>query len=206
MESAVIEKYKPALLVATNNTGKFREIQRIINLPQVKLISLRDIVNSPPVSEDGQTYKENALKKARKYYQHIAIATLADDSGLEIDYLQGKPGIHSARYMGTDASYDIKCKRIVEMMQNVPLEMRGARFICIAALVTGSETFTVEGVCEGTISRKPKGTGGFGYDPIFIPNGYIETFAELPSEIKNNISHRAIAMKKMRDIILEIKL
>lgn len=205
-EIAIIEKNEPILLIATNNAGKLIEIAKILNLPNIKLISLQDIQNPPAVTEDCRTYEENALKKASTYYKHSKIMSLADDSGLEIDYLQGTPGVHSARYMGTDTSYNIKCKKIVEMMQNAPPEMRGARFRCVAALVTGAGTFTVEGVCEGTISREAKGAGGFGYDPIFIPNRYTETFAELPSEIKNNISHRFIAMRKMRDIMLEHKI
>lgn len=196
------KKENRTLLVATKNSGKFNELETLLNLSPVKLISLRDIDQSVEVEEDGDTYEENASKKAVAFYELTGLPTLADDSGLEIDYLDGEPGILSSRYMGESTSYEEKNSKIIEMMMDSLPEERSARFKCALVLITESGTYSATGICEGKIAFEARGKGGFGYDPIFIPRGNDNTFGQLPPEVKNNISHRAIAARYLRERII----
>ena len=190
------------LLIATKNSGKLNELEILLNLSPVKLISLQDIEQSVEVDEDGSTYEENATKKARAFFELTGLPTLADDSGLEIDYLDGEPGILSSRYLGEDTSYEEKNGKILDMLVDSLPEERGARFKCALVLITESGTYSATGICEGKIAFQSRGKGGFGYDPIFIPRGNDNTFGQLPPDVKNRISHRAIAVRYLRERIV----
>ena len=150
------------------------------------------------MEEAGATFEENALIKARAVATFTGMRALADDSGLQVDYLGGEPGIHSARYAGEDGKYEANNRKLLAALEGVPLERRRARFVCWAALVSpdGTER-TVEGIIEGTILEQPRGPGGFGYDPVFVPEGMERTMAELSEAEKNAISHRTRALRKL---------
>lgn len=190
------------IIVATKNKGKLKEIKNILSDIPVRIIHITQ--DNGTIEENGNTYLENALKKAKYYAEKYRMPALADDSGLEIDALKGAPGIHSARFMGEGTSFDSKIQEILRLMENT--SERNARFRCVAVLYIPSEGkyYTTEGVVEGEILREPhkKEGSGFGYDPIFKPAGYNESFSTLGEEIKNQISHRSIALRKMKDIIL----
>jgi XTP/dITP diphosphohydrolase len=185
------------ILLATNNQGKVREIQDLVKTLPVKFVSLSDMEPVPEVVEDGKTFEANALKKARTIAACTGMATLADDSGLCIDALDGRPGVLSARYAGEDATDERKCQGILEEMQNVPDEERSARFVCVLALVlpTGDEQL-FWGVSEGTITREIHGKLGFGYDPIFYFEKAGCTFAQMDRQDKNKVSHRGRALRE----------
>lgn len=180
------------VVLATRNRGKLREFARLLEGGFASVISL-DALDSPPeVLEDGMTFRDNALKKARAVAQYSGKPALADDSGLEVDALGGKPGVYSARYAGENA---FDKDNIIKLLQDLNgVEDRRARFVCCLALVSpdGRET-VVEGSCEGIILTEPRGKGGFGYDPVFFLPEYGKTMAEIPAELKNKISHRARA-------------
>lgn len=186
---------KLTILVATRNKGKVAEFKNILSAQEVNLLSLHDIAQIPEIVEDGNTFEENAVKKSETVYKLTGQITVADDSGLEIDFLNGDPGVHSARFEGYTTPYDIKNGKILSMMKDVPDDKRTARFICIIAYSDENGTKTFEGVCNGKIAYEQKGLYGFGYDPIFLPDGYDKTFGELGENVKNNISHRAKALK-----------
>ncbi len=190
------------LLIATHNQGKKREYADILGNLGLELVSLSDLGISLDVAETGETFAENALLKARTYAQQTHLLTLADDSGLEVDALGGAPGIYSARYAGPTATDEDRYQQLLRALADVPDEQRTARFRCAIALVwpTGREEL-VEGICEGYIARAPSGRNGFGYDPVFYLPEYGRTMAELPPEIKNQISHRARAAHKAREIL-----
>ena len=193
------------LLVATGNAGKVRELSQLLADAPLRLRLLTDFPDIPEAIETGKTFAENATIKAIHYSTLSRLLTLSDDSGLAVDALGGAPGVYSARYAGTQATYDDRMARLLgEIESNVDDERR-ARFVCVIALAepeTGAlETF--EGRCEGRIAHAPRGTGGFGYDPIFIPDGFEQTFGELPDEIKQNISHRARALAKAVSFLRE---
>jgi XTP/dITP diphosphohydrolase len=160
------------------------------------LLSLADFPNIQEVEETGTTFIENASMKASGYARQARVLTLADDSGLEVDALGGAPGIHSARYLDADATYPNRIRSLLAEIERTRDPNRGGRFVCAVAVAskTGNIDFVTEQTCEGRISAAPRGTGGFGYDPIFIPDGYSQTFAELSVETKNQISHRARAL------------
>jgi XTP/dITP diphosphohydrolase len=182
------------LIVATNNKHKAEEIKEMLSELDFEVLSLADIGIDVDVEEVGSTYAENALLKAMALRDLTQGWILADDSGLEIDALDRAPGIYSARYLGEDTPYMIKNSMILDKLEDV--EDRSARFVCSIALVfdDGSYWITVN-KCEGSISHSIQGSNGFGYDPIFIPEGQKQTFGVLPSEIKNSISHRAKALQ-----------
>lgn len=190
------------ILLATKNKGKIREIKQILSDIPVKLIELPES-DTDEVPEDGKTYLENALKKAKYFAKKYHLPTLSDDSGLEIDALNGEPGINSARFLGKETSFDEKMKKIIERLKSA--ENRSARFRATFVLYLPKEDkyFSTEGKVEGEILDKPhkKEGSGFGYDPIFKPIGFNESFSELGEEVKNSISHRAQALKKMKEII-----
>ncbi|PKM69390.1 MAG: non-canonical purine NTP pyrophosphatase, RdgB/HAM1 family [Firmicutes bacterium HGW-Firmicutes-19] len=185
---------KQRLIVATNNRHKAEEIKEMMMDLDFEVLSLADIGIDVDVEENGTTYAENALIKAMALRDLTDGWILADDSGLEIDALNRQPGIYSARYLGEDTPYMIKNSMILDKLMEA--EDRSARFVCSIALVfeDGSYWITVN-KCEGSISESIAGINGFGYDPIFIPEGYSQTFGVLPSEIKNKISHRAKALQ-----------
>lgn len=184
------------ILIATKNEGKIREFKNILSRHEVNVLSLLDLESSPEINEDGITFEENAVKKSKAIFEFTGQATIADDSGLEIDFLDGEPGVNSARFAGYSTPYDTKNEKILSMMKDVPESKRTARFKCVIAYSENNATNTFEGVCEGKIAYEQKGTHGFGYDPIFIPDGYDKTFGELGEDVKNRISHRAKALNK----------
>lgn len=190
------------IILATNNKSKVKEISEMMSGSDITFESLADAGINVEVEETGTTFEENALLKAREICKLSGKPTISDDSGLEIDALDGAPGIYSSRFMGEDTSYDIKNNALIEKLENVADPDRTARFRCCMALVLlDGREFVTEGAMEGIIAREPKGINGFGYDPIlFIPE-YNRTSAELSSEEKNNISHRGEALRKMIEVI-----
>ena len=195
----------PKVILATSNKHKFFEIKNIL-LPEelgIELIFGGELVDSAP-PETGSTFFENALIKARFYGQKTNMPSLADDSGLVVPALGGKPGIMSARFAGEGCTYEDNNRKLLKMMESLPDEMRGAKFVCVAVLwLPYGEVFSTKGELHGKITREPRGTGGFGYDPVFeLPDG--RTVAELAPQEKNAISHRAKAFKKMRKLIIEL--
>ncbi|OGS22944.1 MAG: non-canonical purine NTP pyrophosphatase, RdgB/HAM1 family [Elusimicrobia bacterium RIFOXYA2_FULL_39_19] len=197
------------LVIATNNKDKLKEIKDIIsamNLPEkVQVLSLPDYKNVPEVIEDGATLEANAIKKAQTIADFTGEIALADDTGLEVDALNGAPGVYSARFAGPGCNYKDNNKKLLTELQTYPDNKRIARFRCvIAVVVPGGKTYTAEGAVNGFIAKEMRGTDGFGYDPLFMITGLNKTYAELNLEEKNKISHRAIAVKKSKDILLEL--
>ena len=188
------------ILFATSNAGKAKEVQAMFSDLDVDVKTLREEGIDIEIEENGQTFAENALIKAKAIAGMTDKIVLADDSGLVVDYLNGEPGIYSARYMGEDTSYDIKNARILERMEGVPDDQRTARFVCaMAAIMPGGEVICTEGIMEGLIGYEMKGTNGFGYDPIFYLPEYGMTSSVISPEKKNEISHRGKALRKMQD-------
>ncbi|MFK7987486.1 MAG: RdgB/HAM1 family non-canonical purine NTP pyrophosphatase [Sandaracinaceae bacterium] len=183
------------LLVATRNTGKLAELRRMLSAHE--LVGLPD--DAPEVDETGATFEDNAILKAKAYAEHTGLPTLADDSGLEVDALDGAPGVHSARYAGTHGDDAANNRKLVEALKGVPDEQRGGRFVCALAFFDPSDgtTHVVRGAIEGTLLHAVRGEGGFGYDPLFLPIGETRTTAEMPASDKNQISHRAKAVAEM---------
>ncbi len=194
------------ILFATGNEGKMREIRMIMEDMDVELLSMKEAGISPDIVEDGTTFEENALIKARAVAEHTSGGeiVLADDSGLEIDYLNKEPGIYSARYMGEDTSYRVKNAELIRRLTGVPKEKRTARFVCAVAAVVPSadgekKELVVRGTIEGYIGWEERGSNGFGYDPIFYVEEYGCSTAQLDSEVKNRISHRGNALRLMKE-------
>jgi len=194
--------FMQTLLLATSNLHKLEEFRAIFADLPWRMLSLSDIQLKMNVEETGNTFAENAELKGRAYAQVSHLLTLAEDSGLEIDALGGAPGVLSARYLGSETSYEERFRVILERMKGLPPDQRNARFRCVIALVEPSGyTRMVEGVVEGVIASNPRGTNGFGYDPIFIVPELGKTFAELEPECKNRISHRARAAQLARKLL-----
>src|SRR5947209_15921005 len=191
------------LLVATHNAGKVVELARLLSDLPLRLRLLSEVGDIPEAVETGATFAENAALKETHYSARSGLLTLSDDSGLVVDALGGRPGVYSARYAGTEATYDVRMRRLLEELAAAGDGERGARFVCVIAVADPStgEVNTFEGVCEGSIAREPRGTNGFGYDPLFVPEGHTQTFGELPDEIKRDISHRARALAKAADFL-----
>ena len=188
------------VIFATGNEGKMKEIREILGDLDIELLSLKDAGIKADIVEDGKTFEENAEIKAKAICQLTGEIVLADDSGLEIDYLYKEPGIYSARYMGEDTSYRIKNASLIERLEGVPDEQRTARFVCaIAAAFPDGTMKTVRAAMEGCIGYEEKGENGFGYDPIFYLPEYGCTSAELSMEEKNKISHRGKALRLIKD-------
>ena len=188
------------VIFATGNQGKMKEIREILGDLDIELLSLKDAGIHADIVEDGKTFEENAQIKARTICNLTGEIVLADDSGLEIDYLNKEPGIYSARYMGEDTSYHIKNANLIERLNGVPDEKRTARFVCaIAAAFPDGTVRTVRAAMEGRIGYEEKGENGFGYDPIFYLPEYGCSSAELSMEEKNKISHRGKALRAIRD-------
>ncbi|HLT56041.1 MAG TPA: XTP/dITP diphosphatase [Bacillota bacterium] len=194
------------LIIATKNAGKAKEFQQFFAQLHIRVKSLLDFDDLPDVEETGTTFAENARIKAETIAELLDMPVLADDSGLEIDALQGRPGIYSARYAGEDKDDEANIRKVLEEMQSVPMENRTARFVCVLALAEkGKETVITEGYCEGKIALHPAGENGFGYDPIFIPEGYTNTLAELNPSVKQEISHRRHAMDQLQALLQQSK-
>lgn len=194
---------KPKIIFATGNEGKMREIRAILGDMDVEICSMKEAGIQTDIIEDGRTFEENAIIKAKTIAAQTDAIVLADDSGLEIDYLNKEPGIYSARYLGEDTPYSIKNKSLIDRLTGVPDEKRTARFVCaIAAAFPDGEVVTTQGVIEGKIGYEEKGSNGFGYDPIFYVPEYGCSTAQLTEEQKNRISHRGKALEAMK---LELK-
>lgn len=185
------------LLAATTNPGKIKELEKLfVDLP-LTLRGLNEFPKASEIEETGATFAENAILKAKGYAEQLGIWSLADDSGLEIEALKGAPGIFSARYAGENTAYDEKIDKLLKELAQT--DNRRARFVCVMAVAdeTGEIKFSAEGACGGKIALSRRGTNGFGYDPIFIPEGFEQTFGELSARVKRKISHRARAAKKI---------
>ncbi|MCJ7646010.1 XTP/dITP diphosphatase [bacterium] len=189
------------IVLATRNRDKIREIKKILNDTNARFLSLEDFPGCPEVVEDGETLEANAKKKALVVSQYTKKLSLAEDTGLEVDALGGAPGVRSARFADDNATYENNNRKLLKLMEKLPLEERRAKFRCVAALARpDGEVVSCEGVCEGRIAFEMKGKSGFGYDPLFIVPEYGKTFAELGEDIKNRISHRAQALAKIKEI------
>ena len=190
------------IVVATRNKGKVREIRRALSGLGFKILALWDFSDVPEIEEDGRSFTENALKKARFYSRLLGRLTIADDSGLEVAALNGAPGIYSARYAGEGVSDRANTRKLLREMEGVPVSKRGARFRCsIAVVAPGGKEIVVEGACGGRIGFREVGKRGFGYDPVFILPRRKKTVAQLSLVEKNEISHRGKALRKLRGII-----
>ncbi|MEA4816373.1 MAG: XTP/dITP diphosphatase [Lachnospiraceae bacterium] len=188
------------IIFATKNKGKAREVSAMLRGFDIDIRTMEEAGINIDIEETGETFEENAIIKAVAVMRESGKAAIADDSGLEVDYLNGEPGVYSARYMGEETPYEIKNKKIIELLKDAKGEKRKARFICaIAVAFPDRETFVCRGVFEGYIAYEPKGKNGFGYDPIFFLPEYNMTSGEIDSELKNKISHRAKALKAMTD-------
>ena len=190
---------RTTLLVATHNVGKAREYMQLLADLPIAITWLDQVGIRGSVDETGATFTENALLKARYYADVSKLLTWADDSGLEVDALGGRPGVLSARYGGENVTDRERCMALLHELEGVPDEARTARFRCVIAIATpDGQAWTAEGVVEGLILRAPRGDNGFGYDPIFLTSQYQKSMAELPPEIKNQVSHRAMAAREAR--------
>jgi len=193
------------IVFATSNEGKMREVRAILEDTGMEILSMKEAGISVEVVEDGKTFEENAIIKAKTISKETDAIVLADDSGLEIDYLNKEPGIYSARYMGENTSYDIKNRNLIDRLSGVPDEKRTARFVCaIAAALPDGKVITTRGTIEGIIGYEIQGENGFGYDPIFYVPEYGCTTAQLSPEQKNEVSHRGKALRKMKSKLGEL--
>lgn len=194
------------LVLATRNPGKIRELSALLAPLGYEVASLTDYPGAPEVAEDGATFAENAVKKAVAVARYTGHLALADDSGLEVDYLGGAPGVLSARFAGEHGNDRANNEKLLGLLAGVPPEKRTARFRCVMAIATpAGEVWTAEGSCEGLIAEAPRGEGGFGYDPLFYVPELGKTFAELEPEVKNRLSHRARALEQAKEILIRLK-
>lgn len=193
------------LLVATSNAGKLAEIEAVLRDLPVDILSLSDLQGCPTVVEDGISFEENARKKACTLAEFSGYLTLADDSGLEVDALEGAPGIHSARYSGEGADDARNNEKLLRTLQDLPWERRGARFVCVMALCCPASgrrrEWIFHGICEGSIAFEPRGVNGFGYDPLFFYPSLGKTFGEIDRETKGRYSHRGKALAKLKQAL-----
>lgn len=195
------------MIFATGNQGKIKEIKAILGDIGEEIISMKEAGIDIDIVEDGKTFEENAIIKAKAVMERTGQLVLADDSGLEVDALGGEPGIYSARYMGEDTSYEIKNRNIIERLEGVEGDARSARFVCvIAAAFPDGETVTTRGTIEGVIAKEPAGENGFGYDPIVYVPEYNMTTGQMEPEAKNAISHRGKALCAMKKILEDRKI
>ena len=192
------------IIFASNNEGKIKEVKQICSDMNVEIISMKEAGIELDIEENGTTFEENALIKAEAIMKVTGQITIADDSGLEVDYLGGEPGVYSARYIGHDTPYDIKNQAIIDRLKGVEEKDRTARFVCaMAAVFPDGRHFTTRGTMEGIIGYEIKGSNGFGYDPIVYLPQYQKTSAELSPEEKNKISHRGEALEKLKNQLTE---
>lgn len=193
------------LLIATRNKKKRQELHEILKDWNIDIITLDDIKGIPEIEEDGSTFVDNAIKKASTVAALSGFITLADDSGLVVDALEGRPGVFSARFAGIDANDEKNNLKLLSMMQGLREEERTARFVCVIAVAEpDGRVQTVQGACEGRIANVASGQGGFGYDPLFIPLGLSQSFAELSDREKNAISHRGKALQEVKFLLQRI--
>ena len=193
------------IVVATNNSHKVDELKNLINLNDFELLTMKDLNINLDIEENGSTFAENASIKAKTLYEYInnpEYVVIADDSGLCVDFLNGQPGIYSARFSGGDDADNRK--KLLHELNNVPTKNRGAHFNCTIALINNGELITFEGICNGIITEKESGENGFGYDSLFFYPELNKTFAELSAEEKNQVSHRANAVKKLKEYLESI--
>lgn len=192
------------IIFATKNKGKIKEIQEILKTAPFEVVSMEEAGIDIDVVEDGETFEDNAIKKAVEIMELTGKVVLADDSGLEIDYLDKEPGVYSARYGGVDTPYHIKNQMLIDRLAGVPDAKRTARFVCvISAAFPSGEVVSTRGTIEGVIGYEERGENGFGYDPIFLVPEYQSTTAEMSMELKNKLSHRGKALCAMKDVLLE---
>jgi XTP/dITP diphosphohydrolase len=190
------------LVIATSNQHKLKEFKALLTDYQVTFLSLKDFPHIPEIVEDGKSFRENALKKATVVARATGKLTIADDSGLEVEALGGRPGVYSARFAGDGAGDAENNARLLQELKGVPPGRRGACFKCVLGIATPQgETAYVEGECRGVIIDELRGHHGFGYDPVFLVPEYNQTFSEMPPEHKNSISHRSRALRKLLDIL-----
>ncbi|MBQ1317746.1 MAG: RdgB/HAM1 family non-canonical purine NTP pyrophosphatase [Lachnospiraceae bacterium] len=202
MDSA--DKEIKKVVFATGNADKLREIREILSDLPVEVVSMKEAGFTGDIDENGETFADNAMIKAKTVCGALGCITLADDSGLVIDALDGRPGVHSARFMGHETPYDKKNAAILSMLSDVPEEKRTARYVCaIAAAFPDGRTYLAEETMEGKIGHEARGRNGFGFDPVFVAGEDGRTAAELTDEEKNRISHRGKAMRKMESLIKE---
>lgn len=202
----MLQKSLQRLLIATRNRGKVAEFAAILDDLDVAWTTLADARITLEVAETGETIPENAVLKATAYGRESGLLTLADDSGLEVDALQGKPGVHTARFGGPGLSAEARYRLLLDQLANVPWPERTARFRCSVAVAApdGQLLGTADGVCEGVIALRPAGEGGFGYDPVFFLTEYGRTMAQLPASEKHKISHRGRAAAKIAPLLREL--
>lgn len=188
------------LVLGTHNAGKIKELRALLSNLPIELIPASALDEPPEVEENADTLEGNAIKKAQAFCTYAGLPALADDTGLEVAALDGRPGVHTARFAGRDATPEDNKRYLLQSLDDV--EDRRARFRTVVALVYPDGTaHTFEGTCSGTITTRPRGEGGFGYDPLFRPEGYEQTFAEMPEEAKNEISHRRKALDALRECL-----
>ncbi len=193
------------ILLATNNQGKVKELLKLLGSLPFNVLSLRDFPAIGEIEENGETFADNALIKARTASRLSGLLCLADDSGLEVEALQGRPGVHSARFAGEPKDDTRNNLLLLELLKDIPYPQRGARFKSVIAIVTScGEEYLTEGTCEGMIGFEPKGSDGFGYDPLFFVPQFAKTFAELTLEEKNCISHRGKALRAAGKILAKL--
>ena len=190
------------IVLATNNKDKIREIKNILSDLSAEILTLEDFPNSPKVEETGKTLDENAILKAKSIHQFTGLPSVADDSGLEVDALNGAPGVLSSRFAGEHCSYQDNNRKLLSLMKDIPWEKRGAKFVCVVALAKDiNHIVTVKEEVGGFIAFEEKGENGFGYDPVFYSPELHQTFAQLSLAEKNKISHRARAFMKAKELI-----
>ncbi len=190
------------VVLATRNRNKVIELVALLGNPGITIRTLDEFPDAPDVVEDGTTCEANAVKKARAIAEFTGLPAVADDTGLEVDALGGRPGVYAARYAGDDATYEDNCRKLLQELAGVPPERRTARFLTVAAVALPSDEIRVaQGTLEGVIAEEARGTLGFGYDPVFLIPELGKTLAQLSAEQKNQISHRAKAFAKMREIL-----
>ena len=194
---------KPRLLViATRNRGKLSEIKKMLQLEGWEIVDLNNFPDIGDIPEEGASFEENAILKARTVAELTGLPVMADDSGLEVEALDDRPGVHSARFAGEGATDDDNNRKLLEMMNGVSAAKRGARFVCVMAFISpGGEERVVRGKCEGVILDEHRGEGGFGYDPLFYHRPSGKTFSEMTPDEKNSVSHRSRALLKLRNIL-----
>ncbi len=194
---------KIKILLATKNSHKLNEIKAMLKEYNVEILGINDINKKIEIIENGKTYFENAYKKAKKLHKTTGLITIADDSGLEVEFLNNEPGIYSARYAGENASDKDRINKILKKLKDVPFRKRKAKFVSCIVLLNNKKVYNVTGFVNGYISEKPAGKNGFGYDPIFYLPDLKKCMAQLSPEEKNIISHRANALKRIKNILIE---